>query len=77
MEPKRVQFDSSTFSNGDGFSGLDFRLGIDGDDNFDEALADSIIRDMQLLMVVGVAVWPHEDHQRAVQARVANGLRDA
>jgi len=56
---------------------LGFRLGIDGDDNFDEALAASIIRGRQLLMVGGMAVWPHEDHQRAAQARVVNELRDA
>lgn len=56
---------------------MGFRSGNDGDDNFDEALADSIIRGMQLLMVGGMAVWPYEDHQRAAQARAVNGLRDA
>jgi arylformamidase len=70
---KRVRFDFEVdFSNGGGIQGQDFRLDIDGDDITDEELADSIVRDMRLLMVSEVRVLNKriidEPHQRAVRA---------
>ncbi len=53
----RVQFDFEIdFSNGGGIQGQGFRLDIDGDDISDEELADSIVRDLRLLMVGEVRV---------------------
>ena len=49
---KRVKFDFEIFfTNGGGIKGDDFRLDIEGDDISDEALANYLIEDMQLLMV--------------------------
>ena len=57
MTEKRVQFDFEVdFSNGGGLSGRAFRLDIDGDDIADAALADSIVRDLRLLMVGAVRI---------------------
>ncbi|MFN8411752.1 MAG: cyclase family protein [Anaerolineales bacterium] len=54
---KRVQFDFEiNFTNGGGIQGQDFRLDIDGDDIDDKALADYIVKDMQLLMVAEVRI---------------------
>ncbi len=53
----RVQFDFEIdFSNGGGIQGQGFRLDIDGDDISDEELADSIVRDLRLLMVGEVRI---------------------
>lgn len=49
---KRVQFDFEiAFTNGGGLQGQDFRLDIDGDNISDQALADTIVQDLRLLMV--------------------------
>lgn len=51
---KRVVFDFDfeiDFSNGGGLQGRQFRLGIEGEDISDEALADDLVRDLRLLMV--------------------------
>ena len=49
---KRVQFDFTiAFSNGGSLRGEAFRLDIEGDDIADAALAESIVRDLRLLMV--------------------------
>lgn len=54
---KRVKFDFEIdFTNGGGIQGQDFRLDIDGDDIDDKALADYIVKDMQLLMVGEVRI---------------------
>jgi hypothetical protein len=54
---KRVLFDFEIeFGNGGGLQGQGFRLDIDGDDIDDEALADYLVRDMQLLMVGSVRI---------------------
>ncbi|GCE07007.1 cyclase family protein [Dictyobacter aurantiacus] len=54
---KRVQFDFVIeFTNGGGVQGQGFRLDIEGDDISDQELADSIIRDMRLLMVGRVSI---------------------
>ena len=53
----RVVFDFEVdFSNGGGIQGQEFRLDIDGDSISDEALADSIVRDLRLLMVAEVRI---------------------
>jgi arylformamidase len=66
---KRVQFDFEIeFSNGGGLQGQQFRLDIPGDDIADAALADTIVRDMRLLMVGKVRVFNkkiiEEQHKR-------------
>jgi kynurenine formamidase len=71
MTDKRVQFDFEVdFSNGGGLSGHDFRLDIDGDDIADAALADTIVRDLRLLMVGAVHIRNKtiiaEPHKRGV-----------
>ena len=54
---KRVKFDFEIdFTNGGGIQGQDFRLDIDGDDIDNKALADYIVKDMQLLMVGEVRI---------------------
>lgn len=54
---KRAQFDFEIdFSNGGGIQGQAFRLDIEGDDIADEALADTIVRDLRLLMVRTVRI---------------------
>lgn len=67
---KRVQFDFEIdFSNGGGIQGQGFRLDIDGDDIGDAALADTIVRDLRLLMVGAVRILNKqiivERHKRA------------
>jgi len=54
---KRAQFDFEIdFSNGGGIQGQAFRLDIEGDNIADEALADTIVRDLRLLMVRTVRI---------------------
>ena len=70
---KRVLFDFEIeFSNGGGLQGQDFRLDIGGDDIDDEALADYLVRDMQLLMVGSVRILRKriivEPHKRRASA---------
>lgn len=70
---KRVQFDFEVdFSNGGGIQGQDFRLDIEGDDIADAALADTIVRDLRLLMVGAVRIFNKriitERHKRATAA---------
>jgi uncharacterized protein YciI len=58
---KRVKFDFEIdFTNGGGIQGQDFRLDIEGDDITEEELADSIVRDMRLLMVGNVRILNKE-----------------
>ena len=58
---KRVKFDFEIdFINGGGIQGQDFRLDIDGDNIEDMALADYIVKDMQLLMVGKVRILNKE-----------------
>jgi kynurenine formamidase len=58
---KRVKFDFEIdFTNGGGIQGQDFRLDIDGDDIEDKALADYLVKDMQLLMVGEVRILNKE-----------------
>jgi len=58
---KRVKFDFEIdFSNGGGIQGQDFRLDIDGDDISDAELAESIVKDMRLLMVEKVRILNKE-----------------
>jgi arylformamidase len=71
LREKRAQFDFIvTFSNGGELRGDGFRLDIDGDDVNDDELADTIIRDMRLLMVQHVEISNKriliEPHKRAV-----------
>jgi ketosteroid isomerase-like protein len=54
---KRVKFDFEIdFLNGGGIQGQDFRLDIDGDDISDAELAESIVKDMRLLVVDKVRI---------------------
>ena len=76
MTDKRVCFDFEViFSNGGGIQGQDFRLDIDGDDIEDDVLADTIIRDMRLLMVGEVRILNkaiiEERHKRNAPAEGA------
>ena len=58
---KRVKFDFEIdFTNGGGIQGQDFRLDIDGDDIEDKVLAETIVKDMQLLMVGEVRILNKE-----------------
>lgn len=58
---KRVKFDFEIdFTNGGGIQGQDFRLDIDGDTISDQALADTIVADMRLLMVGAVRILNKE-----------------
>jgi hypothetical protein len=58
---KRVKFDFEIdFSNGGGLQGREFRLDIEGDDISDEELAETIIKDMRLLMVKEVRILHKE-----------------
>src|SRR6266496_4375198 len=68
-QQKRVQFDFEIeFTNGGGIQGQDFRLDIAGDDIADQALADSLVSDLRLLMVGKVHIHKKtilvEKHQR-------------
>lgn len=67
---KRAQFDFEIdFSNGGGIQGQEFRLDIPGDDISDLELADSIVKDLNLLMVSDVRILNKkviaESHKRA------------
>ncbi|MBC8172030.1 MAG: cyclase family protein [Anaerolineae bacterium] len=54
---RRVKFDFEIeFTNGGGIQGQDFRLDIAGDDIADSELADTIVRDLRLLMVGEVRI---------------------
>lgn len=54
---KRVQFDFDVeFLNGGGLQGQAFRLDIEGDDIDDTALAQYIVQDLRLLMVVRLRI---------------------
>jgi arylformamidase len=73
----RVLFDFEVdFSNGGGLQGQEFRLDIDGESISDEALAESLIRDMSLLMVSDVRIVRKEiireqhKRQRPERARI-------
>jgi len=73
IHERRACFDFEVdFSNGGGIQGQGFRLDIDGDDIDDQALADYIVRDMQLLMVGAVRILNktiiRERHKRRPQA---------
>lgn len=58
---KRVKFDFEIdFSNGGGIQGQDFRLDIQGDTIDDNALANTIVADMRLLMVGAVRILNKE-----------------
>jgi arylformamidase len=58
---KRVKFDFEIdFTNGGGIQGRDFRLDIAGDDISDKELADTIVKDMRLLMVGSVRILNKE-----------------
>ncbi|TAN02945.1 MAG: cyclase family protein [Rhodanobacteraceae bacterium] len=74
---KRVQFDFEIdFSNGGGIQGQGFRLDIDGDDIDDAALADSIVRDLRLLMVGAVRILSKRvivERHKCAAAQVASG----
>jgi kynurenine formamidase len=66
---KRVKFDFEIdFTNGGGIQGQDFRLDIEGDDIDEKALAETIVKDMQLLMVGDVRILNKliitEEHKR-------------
>jgi kynurenine formamidase len=70
---KRAIFDFEVdFSNGGGIQGQGFRLDIDGHDISDLELADSIIRDLRLLMVGEVRILNKriidERHKRSPKA---------
>lgn len=71
---KRVRFDFEVeFSNGGGIQGRDFRLDIPGEDISDRELADTITRDMRLLMVRDVRILKKEivaePHKRQASPR--------
>lgn len=79
---RRVQFDFEVdFSNGGGIQGQGFRLDIDGEDIDDAALADTIVRDLRLLMVGAVRIRNKrivaERHKRAAAAPAAAGTASA
>lgn len=57
QQDKRVKFDFEIeFTNGGGIQGQDFRLDIAGDNISDSELADTIVRDLNLLMVGEVRI---------------------
>jgi hypothetical protein len=73
----RVLFDFEVdFSNGGGIQGQEFRLDIDGESISDGTLAESLIRDMSLLMVSDVRIVRKEiireqhKRQRPERARI-------
>jgi kynurenine formamidase len=77
---RRVCFDFEVdFSNGGGIQGQGFRLDIDGDDIDNQALADYIVQDMQLLMVDSVRILNktivRERHKRQPQAAPGDAAR--
>lgn len=72
----RVEFDFDIdFSNGGSLHGESFRLDITGDTIDDAALADAIVRDLNLLMVGHVTIRTKhvfaEQHKRAAAASTA------
>ncbi|ASU32316.1 cyclase family protein [Mucilaginibacter xinganensis] len=79
MIDRRVIFDFDiAFTNGGGIQGQDFRLDIDGDTIDDKALADYLVKDMQLLMVGEVEIlnkhYIEEKHKRAAINLAADEL---
>jgi kynurenine formamidase len=78
---RRACFDFEIdFSNGGGIQGQGFRLDIDGDDIDDQALADYIVRDMQLLMVGTVRILNktiiRERHKRSSEATRSDAVQE-
>ena len=72
---KRVKFDFEiAFSNGGGLQGQDFRLDIEGDDITDQALADTIVADLRLLMVKEVRILTKEIITEPHKRRNGGGL---
>jgi kynurenine formamidase len=74
----RVQFDFEIdFTNGGGIQGQDFCLDIASDDISDAELADTIVRDMRLLMVGPVRILNKriiaEAHKRAPESSLVQG----
>jgi uncharacterized protein YciI len=58
---KRVKFDFEIdFTNGGGIQGQDFRLDIEGEDISDGELAESLVKEMRLLMVGEVRILNKE-----------------
>ncbi len=58
---RRVKFDFEIdFTNGGGIQGQDFRLDIDGDEIADAELAETLVKDMRLLMVGDVRILNKE-----------------
>jgi kynurenine formamidase len=58
---KRAKFDFEIdFTNGGGIQGQDFRLDIDGDSISDQDLADTLVKDLRLLMVGEVRILNKE-----------------
>ncbi|MEP7284215.1 MAG: cyclase family protein [Chloroflexota bacterium] len=77
---KRVKFDFQIgFMNRGSIQGQDFRLDIDGDDISDQALADTIVADMRLLMVGSVRILNKtiitEPHKRDSASRLQSGVQ--
>jgi kynurenine formamidase len=73
---RRVKFDFEiSFTNGGSLQGQDFRLDIAGDDISDQELADSLVRDLRLLMVGKVRILNKqilaEPHKRGQGEREA------
>lgn len=69
---QRIKFDFEVnFSNGGGIQGQDFRLDLHDEDLSDQALADYIVKDLQLLMVKEVRILNREviqePHKRSAQ----------
>jgi arylformamidase len=57
MAERRVIFDFEiVFSNGGAIQGQGFRLDIEGDEVSDEELADEVVRELNLLLVVRVII---------------------
>ncbi len=79
-EERRVQFDFEVeFSNGGGLQGQDFRLDLHGADIADAELAETIVRDLRLLMVGAVRILNKriliEPHKRGAVSAHEPGVR--
>ncbi len=74
---KRVKFDFEIdFTNGGGIRGQGFRLDIDGNELEDKILADSIVKDMQLLMVGEVRILNKEIITEKHKRKIINPASD-
>lgn len=76
MTDHRVEFDFDiTFTNGGGVQGQGFRLDIEGTEITDGELADYIVRDLRLLMVLNVNIlnkrYITEAHKRNTDLSIA------